>query len=956
MKPKATPLVYALALAMILATLPASLIGARAESNEAVNRSAPDPASSPQGDKAQAGQALKQGRALLKRGKSDLALERLQTALRIYKQSSSPKGEAAASDALGDLYMRQGQYTVALNYYQGAHDAFVAAASKQGALESTFGMPDNEYNANLMLAKIGEANYQLGRVSEANSAYGQMNVQKPDPSKLVSGNAAAPKKSGGGGLLGGLRKAVPVAIPGGSGVDTAMGVAGAIKGAIELYRQSIVYSAHEMGMGRVDYYNKSYDSSKKHFNEALSSASIPMIGKLGQSKRVRAAARTSLGDVSLQMNDYKGATNFYAAAVMGARDDKRLDLMWPAQRGLGRAQWLLAAQNKDPKGSLKARDAAIASYREALATIETIRSGSVRSDDARSTFLGTTKDVYDEASSDLAEMALLAAPSAGAPLDGQALGYAAEGFKIAEQGRARSLLDLLGESGTNITEGVPAELLKRKQDNLDRQQEIAQILTGVSVGDDDTKDAPKPDADKLEAELDALSLDYDQIENQIRSASPKYAALTSPQPLSLQQVQQQVLDDKTTLLEYSLGDERSYLWAVTPTSVSLYKLPTRQAVDQQAQDLRAQLIPPKLQRRIVGIDVAEPQRGLGLGGDPQATGSAGAFAAASNALYKTAVEPAASVIGDKRLLVVADGALNYVPYEAFVTKGGGTDYATLPYLIKTNEVIYAPSASVIGVIRQQGPKASGKDMLIVADPVFNTNDPRAKGAAAGAQVSAETRGLGLASALTDVAGAPATAPATGLQLARLNGTRIEADQIAKLARAGGARADVWLDLDANEAKISTTDVKNYRIVHIATHGLLNAERPQFTGLVLSLVGNKSGDGFLRTDEIFNLGLNSRLVMLSACETGLGKQKKGEGVIGLTRAFMYAGAPTVGVSLWSVADNSTAQLMTDFYKRLLATPDGSPSTAMRAAQTNMITGKKYAAPFYWAPFVLVGEWR
>jgi CHAT domain-containing protein len=956
MKPKITPLVYVLALAMILTTLPVGLIGARAEDKNAVNISSPNPAA-PQGDKAQASQALKQGRALLKRGKSDQALERLQTALKIYKQSGSPKGEAAASDALGDLYMRQGQYSVALNYYQGAHDAFRAAASKQGALENTLGMPDNEYNANLMLAKIGESNYQLGKVSEANAAYSQMNVVKPDPTKLATGGGAAPKKSGGFGGLGALAKNIPGA-GGGSGVDKAMAVAGAVKGAIELYRQSIVYSAHEMGLGRVDYYNKSYDSSKTHFNEALSTAGMPIIGKFGQSKRVRAAARTSLGDVSLQLNDYKGATKFYADAVKGARDDKRLDLMWPAQRGLGRAQWLMAAQGRDPKSSIKAREAAVAAYREALATIETIRAGSVRSDDARSTFLGTTKDVYDEASSDLAEMALIAAPSASAPLDGQALAYAAEGFKIAEQGRARSLLDLLGESGTNITEGVPAELIKRKQDNLDRQQEIAQSITGVAVGDDDSKDAPKPDADKLEAELEALSLEYDQIENQIRSASPKYAALTAPQPLTLQQVQQQVVDDKTTLLEYSLGDERSYLWAVTPTSVSLYKLPTRAAVDQQAQDFRAQLIPPKLQRRIVGIDVAaDQQRGLGLGGNPPPAGNAGAFAAASNALYKTAVEPASSVIGDKRVLVVADGALNYVPFEALVTASGGTDYAMLPYLIKTNEVIYAPSASVIGVIRQQGAKASGKDMLIVADPVFNSNDPRAKGtASASATVSADTRGLGLASALTDVAGAPTTAPATGLQLARLNGTRIEADQISKLARASGARADVWLDLDANEGKLTTTDVKSYRILHIATHGLLNAERPQFTGLVLSLVGNKAGDGFLRTDEIFNLGLNSRLVMLSACETGLGKQKRGEGVIGLTRAFMYAGAPTVGVSLWSVADNSTAQLMTDFYKRLLATADGSPSTAMRAAQTAMITGKKYAAPFYWAPFVLVGEWR
>src|SRR5437867_10111039 len=121
-------------------------------------------------------------------------------------------------------------------------------------------------------------------------------------------------------------------------------------------------------------------------------------------------------------------------------------------------------------------------------------------------------------------------------------------------------------------------------------------------------------------------------------------------------------------------------------------------------------------------------------------------------------------------------------------------------------------------------------------------------------------------------------------------------------------------------------MNNYRVIHVATHGLLDAERPQFTGVVLSLVGNKTNDGFLRTDEIFNLKLGSPLVMLSACETGLGKEKRGEGVMGLTRAFMYAGAPTIGVSLWSVADRSTADLMTDFYKRLLSAPGASASSA------------------------------
>ena len=297
-----------------------------------------------------------------------------------------------------------------------------------------------------------------------------------------------------------------------------------------------------------------------------------------------------------------------------------------------------------------------------------------------------------------------------------------------------------------------------------------------------------------------------------------------------------------------------------------------------------------------------------------------------------------------------------MPFEALVKTTDGADYASLSYLVKTNEIVYAPSASVIAAIRGANPSvregSAGKNILLIADPVFNSNDPRAKGNGSAA-ASGETRGLGLGlvSAIQDVNGE--SMPEYGMRLARLAGTRIEADSIANIARAGGSQPDIWTDLNASEDSVRGRDVTKYRVVHIATHGLLDAKRPQFTGVVLSLVGNKTNDGFLRTDEVFNLRMGAPLVMLSACETGLGKEKRGEGVIGLTRAFMYAGAPTVGVSLWSVADKSTADLMTDFYKRLLA-GSSSPAASMRAAQTAMIDGKKYSAPFYWAPFVLVGE--
>jgi len=396
--------------------------------------------------------------------------------------------------------------------------------------------------------------------------------------------------------------------------------------------------------------------------------------------------------------------------------------------------------------------------------------------------------------------------------------------------------------------------------------------------------------------------------------------------------------------------------------VNLYKLPARPDLEKLATDLRTQLIPSKLQRRIVGIDVvaAQPERGLGIASS--APEDAAAFVAAANALYKAAIEPAVGALGEKRLLVVADGALNYVPFEVLLKSSQGGDFSSLGYLIKSNEIIYAPSASVVAGIRQQRGKSSGRSMLIVADPVFNSNDARARNTTPSTMANAsEVRGLGIQSALTDVAGQGAVTSAQstkmeGLPLARLTGTRIEAEQISKLAKSAGGQADLWLDLDASEDNLDSRDIGKYRVVHIATHGLLNAERPQFTGVVLSLVGNKNQDGFLCTDEIFNLRLGSPLVMLSACETGLGKEKRGEGVMGLTRAFMYAGAPTVGVTLWSVADKSTADLMTDFYRRLLAADDTSPSGALRQAQLTMITAKKYSAPFYWAPFVLVGDWR
>src|SRR5690242_12326843 len=898
----------------------------------------------------QASTALHEGRRLLKRGRADQALVQLRNALNLYTAAKNNSGVAAAHNELGDLYLRQGQYAVALDHYQKALDGFLA--QKPDVAAAAVGLGDDKFNANLMLAKIGDVNFRLGKFDDARAAYNRMVVQKPEGAAQKVGRRFGGLSAITGGISTGH---VSVAAPTG-GVTTLLEA----KKELDQYRVSIAYSSYELGVGRLDYANGDFESARTHFQNALDAAgsSLAAIASLGQVRRFRAAARTSLGDVSLRTGKFKDATKFYNDAKKGAQEDKRLDLMWPAQRGLGRSLWLQAMQEKDPKKAMGLRDQALSNYRESLTTIETLRQGSLRADESRTTFLSTIKDVFDEAASANAATALLSNTAPGAPLSGKALEYASEAFRINEESRARSLLDLLSETDAAITEGVPADLLKRKQENLDRQQDIADTLTGVNVSNEELKQKPA----ELDAELEKLQTEYEEIENQIRTASPRYASLTSNKPMTLAEVQQNVLDDKTLLVEYSLQVDDSYMFAVSKEAVGLFKLPSRANIDRLATDLRAQLIPSKLQRRIVGIDVAEANRGLGVAAAVPA--DAAPFVAAANALYKVVLEPAASMLGEKRLMVVADGALNYVPFEVLLKSADGADFASLNYLMKTNEIIYAPSASVVGAIKQQRAKTDSRALLIVADPVFNSNDARSKKAPAAATAGTDTeaRGLGIQSALADVDGgtpAPAATNATmqGLPLVRLTGTRVEAEQISKLAKASGGQADVWLDLDASEENLDTRDMTKYRIIHVATHGLLNAERQQFTGVVLSLVGNKTQDGFVRTDEVFNLRLGSPLVMLSACETGLGKEKRGEGVMGLTRAFMYAGAPTVGVSLWSVADKSTADLMTDFYQRLLSTSAATTSSgALRGAQLAMISGKKYSAPFYWAPFVLVGDWN
>jgi CHAT domain-containing protein len=311
---------------------------------------------------------------------------------------------------------------------------------------------------------------------------------------------------------------------------------------------------------------------------------------------------------------------------------------------------------------------------------------------------------------------------------------------------------------------------------------------------------------------------------------------------------------------------------------------------------------------------------------------------AAQSLYRDLIAPARRLVdGSEELIIVADGILHYLPFAALITPSpeapGDLDPARLLYLVRSHAVSYAPSASVLATVRRHRERAPRAEKMFVAlaDPSYGQ-----RGA-----VTASRDG-----------------PVSFDTLQRLAYSRGEAQGIAKLYAA--ASGDVFVGERASEENVKHQRLDKYRFVHFAVHGLLNEEQPQFSGLFLSRPAQRHGlmhdeDGVLQTYEIFNLKLNADLVVLSACQTGLGKAVRGEGLVGLTQAFLYAGTSAVAVSLWNVSDRSTADLMIGFYRHLRRA-SASKASALRRAQLEIIGSASYAHPYYWAPFALVGDSR
>ncbi len=464
-------------------------------------------------------------------------------------------------------------------------------------------------------------------------------------------------------------------------------------------------------------------------------------------------------------------------------------------------------------------------------------------------------------------------------------GLDALAFQAAERVRARTLGESLQEAAAGIRVGIEPALLERDRELRRRLNDLA--IEKELLSEDS-------DAERLRRELDALSADYDRLQSTIRSRSPRYAALTEPASATLTEVQA-LLDDGTRLLAYHLGRERSFLWSITREGYSVHVLPKGEDIEALARETYLSLKSP-------GGVVSEsaPSRLSRVLLEP---------------LPELAVKGVKDVKADTRLVVVADGALSYVPFGAL----DDPRTAGRP-LIDAVEVVRLPSASLARALRaQRSGRGFTRWAAIAADPEYGN----------GSEIS-------------------------GFSLRGLPESRREAFQIAALAPPGGV--EVVAGFDARREWVESTDFRAFRFLHFATHGIVDDERPELSGIVLSLVDDKGGrqDGFLRLHDIYNLNLPVDLVVLSACETGLGKEVKGEGLIGLVRGFMYAGAPAVIASSWKVDDSATAELMTELYRGLF---EGKPPpAALREAQLTVSKMPRFRDPYYWAAFELQGDWR
>jgi CHAT domain-containing protein/tetratricopeptide (TPR) repeat protein len=814
-------------------------------------------------------------------GEMDKALEKYNEALPLFREVGDRAREAAALNNIGSVYRSLGEIQKALDKFNEVLPILKTVGDRRGEAVTL-------NNIGLVYRSLGEMQKALDKFNEALPISRAVDDRRLEAATL--NDIGLVYRS-----LGEMQKSLDK-------YQEALSIRRAVGDrngeAVTLNNIGVVYRSLGEMQKALEKYNESLSISRAVGDRSLEATTLHNIGVVYQSS----------GETQKALEKFKDALPIRRA--VGDRYGEADTLL-----GIARVE-----QKQDDLPHARQ------TIEQAIDIIESLRTN-IYSQELRASYFAPQQELYQSYIDILMEQHK---ENPAAALDAVA-------FSASERARARSLLELLTESRVDLRQGVDNSLLERERS----LQRLLNAKAAVHARLLNHKHAPEQ-ADAAGKEIATITSEYEEVRAQIRAHSPRYAALTQPQPLNLAEIQQQVLDEDTLLLEYALGEKRSYLWLVSQRSVDTYELAPRTEIETAT-------------RRVYELFTARPKRGTPP--DPE-------LIAQAQVLSRMLLGPAASRLASKRLVIVAPGTLSSLPFAALPVpvseKQSARDYQPLA---ARHEIVNMPSASVLSVIRREmeGRQRAPQSIAVLADPVFEADDPRLI-SSKNNNASAKIPNAQFSSAKVNAEESELTRAIRSMNFAnaragftRLVFSRQEAESISALIP--GGKVLKATDFNASRSLVLSGQLSQYRILHFATHGLLNSGHPELSGLVFSLIDRegRSQDGFLRLHEIYNLQLNADLIVLSACETGLGKEIKGEGLIGLTRGFMYSGVPRVIASLWNVDDLATAELMKHFYRGLLK--DGLPAAAaLRAAQVEMSKQKRWVSPYYWAGFVLQGEWK
>ena len=651
------------------------------------------------------------------------------------------------------------------------------------------------------------------------------------------------------------------------------------------------------GLGNVEFKGNNFDSAIKNYLQALQ-----LYNDIG----VRLPGIENLiGSAYQHKRDYKKARGYYSSALKTTRQTKDFLILSETLFNLSKLELV---ENSS--------DEALNSIKESITITDNLYSD-VANTTLKSSYFSTVFERYE------LFIQLLMKKHKQSPNEN----YAIEALQATERSRARVMLENLSLSEADFTKDADAETVRR-------EKEIRVLLNAKAdkLIDLLSQNAEKSETDKISVDINELEYDLESIKSELKQKSPIYSAIKNPPPFDVAEFQQNILDENSLLLEFSFGIEESYLWLVGKTEVSSYVLPPRAEIETYIENLRAQVASREIKE---GEEVEDYQKRI--------SEAESNYQREARELSNQLFGQIADKLSNKRLIIVPDGKLHYFPVSALPLPNSASDD---PILL-TNETVYEPSAQTLSLLaksRNQSVTAT-KDLLVFSDPIFTTDDAR---------FSADNKPLensNTQSVQTDKFRFVETLS----NLTRLPASKDESDSIIKII--GASESDVFSGFRANREQLLNVKTGDYKILHFATHGLTNEQRPELSGIILSRFDEKGQklDESFRIHDIYGLNLNADLVVLSACETGIGKEVKGEGLMSLNNAFLQTGAKSVMASLWKVEDGATLELMKTFYGAM-KDENLTPSQALRQAQIKLRRNPQYQSPFYWAAFTVQGDFR